>query len=189
VLGQFPDDNRLLLVTDGGHYENLGLVELLRQGCRTIYCIDASGDSPPFPETLFQAVALAKEELGVTITLEDHLSLVPGSAQPLQPADPLKVLSARLSKSAVAVGEITYPAPLEAGDPTSCKGTLIFAKALLTPEMPAQLLAYAQSEEIFPRDGTGDQWFSADQFDAYEELGRYVGEAARAAGTKTRAAR
>lgn len=181
VFGQFPADNPLLLVTDGGHYENLGLVELLRQGCRKVYCIDASGDSPPFPETLFQAVALAKEELGVTITIQDYLSLVPGSAEPLKPADPLKKLSARLSKSAVAVGEITYPTPLEAGDPTSCRGTLIFAKALLTPDMPAQLLAYAQAQQIFPRDGTGDQWFSGDQFDAYQELGRYVGASARKA--------
>ena len=32
-------------VTDGGHYENLGLVELLRRGCDEIYCFDAAGDS------------------------------------------------------------------------------------------------------------------------------------------------
>jgi hypothetical protein len=44
--------------------------------------------------------------------------------------------------------------------------------------MSADLLAYAQAEEIFPRDSTGDQWFSADQFDAYQSLGRYIGKEA-----------
>ena len=29
-----------LYVTDGGHYENLGLVELLRRGCTEIFCFD-----------------------------------------------------------------------------------------------------------------------------------------------------
>jgi hypothetical protein len=33
-----------LYVTDGGHWENLGLVELLRRGCTKIYCFDAAGD-------------------------------------------------------------------------------------------------------------------------------------------------
>jgi hypothetical protein len=175
IFGQLPPDNRLLLITDGGHYENLGLVELVRHRCRTIFCIDASGDTPPFPQTLNQAIALAWEELGVKVCLEGSLDLVPGSAEPLAPENPLKGLSERLSATAVAKGTITYPEPFEDG---SDKGTLIFAKALLTPGMSAELLAYAQAEEIFPRDSTGDQWFSADQFDAYQSLGRYIGKEA-----------
>jgi hypothetical protein len=75
------------LITDGAHYDNLGLVELVRHRCRTIFCIDASGDTPPFPQTLNQAIALAWEELGVKISLEDQLDLVPGSAEPLAPED------------------------------------------------------------------------------------------------------
>jgi hypothetical protein len=176
IFGQLPPDNKLLLITDGGHYDNLGLVELVRHRCRTIFCIDASGDTPPFPQTLNQAIALAWEELGVKISLEDQLDLVPGSAEPLAPEDPLKGLSERLSAKAVARGTITYPEPFPDG---SDKGTLIFAKALLTPGMCTDLLAHAQAEEIFPRDSTGDQWFSADQFDAYQSLGRYIGKEAK----------
>lgn len=85
VFGRYPMDDRLLLVTDGGHYENLGLVELLRQGVRTAICIDASGDTPPFATTLAEAIALAWEELGVTITLDNPGALVPGSGEPLAP--------------------------------------------------------------------------------------------------------
>ena len=56
-------------MTDGGHYENLGLVELLRRGCTEVYCLDASGvggDGAEF-ETLGEAIALARSELGVEI--------------------------------------------------------------------------------------------------------------------------
>jgi hypothetical protein len=180
IFGQLPPDNRLLLVTDGGHYENLGLVELVRHRCRTIVCIDASGDTPPFPQTLNEAVALAWEELGVRICIEGQLDLVPGSAEPLAPENPLKGLSERLSAKAIATGTIKYPEPFPDG---GHDGKLIYAKALLTPGMGecTNLLAYAQAQEIFPRDSTGDQWFSADQFDAYQTLGGYIGRRAKEA--------
>jgi hypothetical protein len=31
---------------------------------------------------------------------------------------------------------------------------------------------------VFPRDSTSDQWFDHGQFDAYEALGRYLGDRA-----------
>ena len=125
----------MLLCTDGGHWENLGLVELLRHRCRTVYCIDASGDSPPFATTLAEAITLAYEELGVRITLPDPAGLVPGSAAPLSPTEVLERLNARLSRTAVALADIEYPEPFTVteGEPPSRQGTLIVAKALLTP--------------------------------------------------------
>ena len=101
----------MLLCTDGGHWENLGLVELLRHRCRTVYCLDASGDSPPFATTLAEAITLAYEELGVRITLRDPTGLVPGSAPPLEPSEALERLNARLSRQAVVRGDIEYPEP------------------------------------------------------------------------------
>ena len=43
LFGRNRIDDKFLYVTDGGHYENLGLVELPRRGCGTIYCFDACG--------------------------------------------------------------------------------------------------------------------------------------------------
>lgn len=194
VFGAYPFDERLLLCTDGGHYENLGLVELLRHGCETIVCIDSSGDTPPFATTLSQAITLAWEELGVRITLEDdRMDLVPGSAEPLEPPDPLATLNARLSKSAVVIGSICYPTPIEVkGGRRITRGLLIAAKTSLTSDMPYPLLSYAVNNTTFPRRSTADQWFDVGQFDAYQELGRYLGSrAARALraerdGTSTR---
>jgi hypothetical protein len=187
ILGLHPSTNPLLLCTDGGHYENLGLVELLRHRCRVIYCIDASGDSPPLAATLAQAVTLAREELGVTINLTSPLDLVPGSATPLEPTSPLAALNARLSKKAVCVGEITYPEPVEYEIPgrkiSTDKGHLIVAKGVLTADTPYHLLSYALDNDAFPRDSTGDQFFNCDQFDAYQALGRHIAErAVQAAG-------
>ncbi len=40
MLGHNSVNDKYLYVTDGGHYENLGLVELLRRGCTEIFCFD-----------------------------------------------------------------------------------------------------------------------------------------------------
>jgi len=184
IIGAYPAEGRMLLCTDGGHWENLGLVELLRHRCRTVYCIDASGDAPPFATTLAEAITLAYEELGVRITLRDPTGLVPGSAAPLSPPEVLERLNARLSRSAVALADVEYPEAFAtaADEAPSRHGTLIVAKALLTPDMPYELLTYALKETAFPRQSTGDQFFDHAQFDAYRALGFHIGTAALTAG-------
>ncbi|MEV6550339.1 hypothetical protein AB0M57_16740 [Streptomyces sp. NPDC051597] len=176
VVGRYPMDDRLLLVTDGGHYENLGLVELLRQGVRTAVCIDASGDIPPFAATLAQAIALAREELGITITLHEPTTLVPGGSDPLQPPGVLSELNARLSRTSVVTGDITYPEDLDIDGRRDRHGTLIVARTTLTKDLPYELLSYAAAHPVFPHDSTSDQWFDHRQFDAYQSLGRCMGE-------------
>ena len=90
------------------------------------------------------------------ITLRDPSGLVPGSADPL--------------------------APLEVLERPSRHGTLVVAKARLTPDMPYQLLTCALKETAFPRQSTGDQFFDHAQFDAHRALGFHIGTAALAAG-------
>ncbi|MFB6891872.1 hypothetical protein ACFCX4_21490 [Kitasatospora sp. NPDC056327] len=190
ACGRYPMDARFLLTTDGGHYENLGLVELLRHGVRTAVCVDASGDAA-FAGALAAAITLAREELGIVITLRDPELLIPGSAGPGGGAGagqpPLRGLAARLaerlSARAVVVGDIVYPWPLAVEDaggrPGAARhGTLIVAQAVLTAGMPYELHAYAVGDPAFPNDGGGDQWFDHRQFDAYQTLGRYLGEQA-----------
>ena len=193
IFGIHPSTGRLLLCTDGGHYDNLGLTELLRRRCKLIYCIDASGASHPLADALAGAITLAREELGVEITLTGQaLDLVSGGGKQLEPASAFTNLNARLSTSPVAIGCITYPKVARRPEPRGCTprggkeassypethGQLIFAQAVLTPDMPYQLLDFPQNDPGFPNDSTGDQFFNAAQFDAYQTLGDFIGQKA-----------
>ncbi|MEU8853031.1 hypothetical protein AB0C70_44030 [Streptomyces sp. NPDC048564] len=181
LVGRYSDTSPMLLCTDGGHFDNLGLVELLRLRCRTIYLIDASGDKPPLATTLAQAVTLAYEELGVRITFGEQdqklLDLVPGSAEPLEPTEPMAALNARFSAACAVRGTIRYPDSIRFSKdaPPTRRGTIIVAKANLTPDMPYELLSFALQEKAFPRRATFDQWFDHTQFDAYRALGHHLG--------------
>src|SRR5919205_205888 len=96
LFGRNRLEDKFLYVTDGGHYENLGLVELLRRGCRRIYCFDAGGGTTS--RALGDAIALARTELDVEVSmeLEEALQLV---------EDPTTHRAAR----AVARGRIRFP--------------------------------------------------------------------------------
>src|SRR5208283_2633299 len=59
-----------MYVTDGGHYDNLGLVEALRRGASHIVVLDASGDKADTWFTLGGAIALARTDAGVEIDLD-----------------------------------------------------------------------------------------------------------------------
>ena len=193
IFGIHPSTSRLLLCTDGGHYDNLGLVELLRRRCQRIYCIDASGASQPLADALAGAITLAREELGVEITFTSQVfNLVAGDRQQLEPASSFTNLNARLAKSQVVTGCITYPEVArrrprpgraaccgqESGTYPESHGQLVFAQAVLTPDVPYQLLDFPQSNPGFPNDSTGDQFFNAGQFDAYQTLGYFIGHKA-----------
>jgi hypothetical protein len=174
LFGSHPPEGPLLQVTDGGFYDNLGLVELFRRGCTRIYCIDASGDSPPAASTLAQALTIAYAELGVQTCLADDTwsTATAGSGTAMSPKDPLAALSARLSKTGILTGHFSYP---DCG-PSRCRtGTIVVAKASLWPELPYQLLSFAQGANTFPHVSTANQWFDGGEYAAYTALGRELG--------------
>jgi len=51
-----------LYVNDGGHFDNLGIYELLRRRCQKIYSFDASEDKSYTYEALTAALRLARED-------------------------------------------------------------------------------------------------------------------------------
>ncbi|EWT01312.1 phospholipase [Intrasporangium oryzae NRRL B-24470] len=178
ILNIHPIEERLLQVTDGGHYENLGIVELLRRRCTTIYCIDGGGDSPPTAPGLAEAITLAQSELGVRIELHRPFDTEPGIGTPIEPQGPLAVLNASLSREPVIAGTIHYPAA--SGLPEGARtGHLYVARALLWPDADYTLLSYAAQHPEFPHDSTADQWFTEGQFTAYTSLGRELGARVR----------
>jgi len=159
LIGRNRVDAKYLFVTDGGHYENLGLVELLRRGCTDIYCFDASDDGKF--SVLGDAVALARSELGVQIDI-DPSKLAPEEG---------------IAADNVAVGSIRYRGGRE--------GVLIYARCVLTEKAPWDVVAHQRLDPSFPHNSTVDQLYTDQKFESYRALGEFVaGNAIRRMGEK-----
>jgi hypothetical protein len=170
ALGLHRKGDRFLYVTDGGHVENLGIVELLRRGCTEIYCFDASGDQVDTFFTLGEAVGIARSELGVDMDLDPTALRRPDPDQ--QPPQ-----GQQWSIRDVEVGSFRYP-PDEFG--RRIEGRIVYTKAVVTTAATWDVKAYGEKDETFPTLGTANQLFTEARFDAYRELGFGAGD--RAAG-------
>jgi len=140
-------------VTDGGHWENLGLVELLRKRCKLIVCIDASGDPPGDFKTLRTAIELANLELGAQVLIEDE-QFEKMTPKPHQRPD-----------SAHLFGTIRYRN-------ASGEGTLIYVKNLVTESSDRSIRGFAAKDPNFPDYSTVNQDLDAEQFYNLALLGR-----------------
>ena len=166
LLGMNSIDSPYLYVTDGGHYENLGLVELLRRGCTEIYVFDASNDDFG---AVGDAVALARSELDVELDV-NYRALKPDKT------------TGRSATDCVA-GAIAFPAT---PDSEAVAGNLYYARLTMTSTSPADTQAYAAQDPHFPHDPTTDQLYTDQRFESYRSLGA---EAARTAlGLRERSA-
>ena len=152
MLGRNSLDARYLYVSDGGHYENLGLVELLRRGCTRIFCLDASGGS--VGGELGDAVALARSELGVEIDI-DPAPLNPVGEPPTAAQD-------------TVTGTLTFP--------TGETGTIVYSRNVISPGEPWDVRAHQLEDPRFPHDSTLDQLYTDQKFESYRRLGAEAGE-------------
>lgn len=154
--------DKFLYVTDGGHFENLGLVELLRRGCTLVYCFDASGEKDNTFFTLGQAIAIARTDLQVEIDI-DPTSICPDQGKN-------RCDEAALAERDHVVGTIRFKDGTE--------GILVYAKTAVTKDSPYEVRAYRQRDKLFPHHPTFDQLFNDEKFEAYWSLGRHTAKAA-----------
>jgi hypothetical protein len=146
-----------MYMTDGGHYDNLGLVEALRRGARHIVVLDASGDQAGTWFTLGGSIALARSDAGVSVTLDPTAMTKGGTGlKPGQVVHPF------------AYGTFSR-APGSPGLPD--KGDIWVCKLGWWTEAPWDVLAYAQEHSTYPCDSTLEQLYDAAEFEAYHELG------------------
>ena len=146
-----------MYVTDGGHYDNLGLVEALRRGATNIIVLDASGDKPDTWFTLGGAMALARTDAGVEIDL-DPTTMVRGGRN-LAPGQVVRPW---------AHGRFYRPQEVE-GLPR--QGDIWVCKLGWWSGAPWDVLAYARGHSTYPCDGTLEQLYNAGEFGAYRQLG------------------
>jgi hypothetical protein len=146
-----------MYVTDGGHYDNLGLVEALRRGARNIIVLDASGDKPDTWFTLGGAIALARTDAGVEIDL-DPTTMVRGGRD-LRPGQVVRPW---------AHGTFSRPQEVR-GLPS--RGDIWVCKLGWWSGAPWDVLAYARGHATYPCDSTIEQLYNSDEFRAYRQLG------------------
>jgi hypothetical protein len=160
LLGQTGLHSRWIYVTDGGHYENLGLVEALRRGATEIIAFDASGDAPHSWTAFGEAVETARADLGVQIDLD------PTKMSPVSQGGRAPTL--------VVEGTCTYP--------DGSQATLVLCKLAMPIEVPASwdVAAWATGHANFPHDTTAQQLYGDREFEAYRRLGELGGERALA---------
>jgi hypothetical protein len=152
AVGSLHLDGKWLYVTDGGHYENLGLVEALRRRPDHLVVIDAAGDGGGWSTTLGQAVSLARSELGVQIDI-DPTGLMP---------DPV---SHRCAAPYVA-GSFRYP-----NEDASRQHQLLYLKLAVPDGAPWDVVSYQDMHPAFPTDSTLQQLYDDQEFEAYRALG------------------
>jgi hypothetical protein len=105
TLGLTTDERPYVYLSDGGHFEDLGLYEMVRRRCRFIVLIDAGEDGDFAFEDLGNAVRKIYIDLGIRITLEglerlqNHPSPHPLSGAVLDAAARVNVEVAKVAKA------------------------------------------------------------------------------------------
>lgn len=161
-------------LTDGGHFDNTGLYELIRRRVDCIVLSLASADPDAEFADLVDVLQRMRSDFGTYVEfLTPFESLMPGSCtnSPGGIAAALKV-----SKEGHADGSIKYP--------DGKTGTLIVLKSVISRDLPMDVFGYAADHPEFPNETTADQFFDERQFEAYREAGYAVCKAMLDANAK-----
>jgi hypothetical protein len=166
AVGKTTDDRNFVNLSDGGHFENLGLYEMVLRRCGRIVVVDGSCDPEYGFEDLANAIRKIRIDMGISITID------------LNPI--------RTKADHFTVGWIDYNSvdgvPGQAPIPD---GKLIYMKAVLTNAdltsnpselLPSDVRQYAEANPPFPHQSTSDQFFDESQFESYRRLGLHTAD-------------
>ena len=149
MLGRANDRRADVYLSDGGHFDNLGVYEMLRRHCRRIVVIDAGCDPEYHYADLGRALRMAAIDLYVTI--EFIAPVIKGDIN--------------LNASG-ALARITYQ--------DKSTGLLLYLKPWRPKYLRADVLAYWADHDDFPHQSTTEQFFEESQFESYRALGEQI---------------
>jgi predicted acylesterase/phospholipase RssA len=156
LLGSTNDDSGFVYLSDGGHFENLAVYELVRRGCKLIVASDASCDPTSDFSDLDNAIERCRTDFGVEIVLDSS-----GTQR-----------QNGVAQRHFAVGKIHYSSSADDD------GVIVYLKPTLVAGDPADVLGYTATNPSFPDDTTANQWFDEAHFENYRALGEITGSAA-----------
>ncbi len=157
MISFLHENSSWINLSDGGHLENLGVIELLRRRCRLIIICDAEADPEHNLNGLGTLIRLARFELGCEIIIDT-------SAIRISAIDANK--GQKQCMKHWTIGQIKYI--------DDDIGYIIYLKSSLDGKDPENLRQYQGLNPEFPQEPTLDQFFSIEQFDSYRELGLHV---------------
>lgn len=163
AMGMTDDTYRWIELTDGGHFDNLGLYEMVMRRCKKIIVVDASADPKCQFEDLGNALRKIEIDFGIPVRFEDDLHMVAGP---------------NASNRYCAVATINYEcvdddSSLPEPQRRALTGTLIYIKPVLTGSEPPDIKQYSLTHDNFPHETTANQFFNESQFESYRHLGSY----------------
>ncbi len=152
AVGRTSDRNPYVYLSDGGHFENLGLYEMVFRRCRFVIVSDAGADAEYSFGDLANAIRRIRLDFGIEIDFPNGVRIGPADGP----------LGARW-----AAGTIRYSAI----DPLMEDGILVYLKPVLVGDEPIDVANYAKAHPAFPQQSTAEQWFDEEQFESYRMLG------------------
>jgi hypothetical protein len=144
-----------LYVTDGGHYDNLGLIEALRRRPAEIVVLDGSGDPEDEFPVMGNAIATARMDLGVEINFDPEPMIRGDDAHPAR---------------ASVIASAKYP------DGGRCR--ILYVKSVLPPGGSWDLQSYQLRHPDFPATSQTYEMYGEFDFEAFRQLGYWVTSAA-----------
>lgn len=155
LFGQLDGDAAWVHLTDGGHFDNLGVYELVRRRCRLVIALDVGSDRHLAFEDLGNAIRRCATDLHVRIDLDvSRLAAADGG----------------LCGASCAAGSIRY----SLADRDAADGVLLYVKPAIVGSENADLLNYRKLHPDYPHESIADQWFDDAQFESYRALGEHV---------------
>lgn len=163
AAGRLDEDSPMVYLTDGGHFDNLGVYELLKRRCKVVIAVDAEADPPMNFESLIRLERCARIDLGVRIDLPwEALRRWSREVTVDAPHGPDDDLTDCVGPH-VAVGRIQYS--------ETDVGVLIYIKSCITGDENDLIRDYRRRNPDFPHETTLDQFFTEEQFEVYRALG------------------
>jgi hypothetical protein len=157
LFGATDDTGEYVYLSDGGHFENLGLYELVKRRCRFIIASDVDADKDLSFGDLASAIRKCRSDMGIDIKIKTDRLIASGTPP--------------FSKWHCTIADILY----QQSDPAATENwILLYIKASLTADESADILNYKSLYPEFPHQSTADQWFTESQFESYRVLGEHV---------------
>ena len=141
-----------VLLSDGGHFENMALYELIRRRCRFILAADCGADPDVGFDDLGNFVRRVREDFNVEIDID---------------VSPLRPDTNGRAKQPMVAGDIHYD--------DGTLGVLLLIKPTIVGNEPIDILQYRRRNETFPHESTGDQFYDEAQWESYRRLGEHAG--------------